>query len=184
MNQTRWRFRVAIVVFLVSCSMAMAEDRHFVGVGFDVAIVDSDTFFNEEDHIGFSVFGKYGFTDRWGLFLFYRDMEDDEDLFVLIGLEQTYEQVGARGVYVWRPKKKVRPHIGLGLVRTDFDADFGGMGVLSDDGVGLSVSGGLQAGRGRVAFYGEYEITGAELDRLDPDGTSLSNLTVGVVFRF
>ena len=171
---------IAIVLVALPNSASMAENRHSVGFGLDVATVDSDLFFNEEDHVGFSIFGKIGFSDHWGLFLFYRDMEDDEDFF---GLEQTYQQIGAHAVYMWRPNKKVRPHVGFGLVRTDFEADFSGF-VVSDDGVGASVSGGVEVGSQRVAFYAEYQITVVDLDDFDPDSTTIDDLLAGIIFKF
>ncbi len=176
---------VVLTILVLPGSLSAAENRHFVGFGIDAAIVDSDVFFNEEDHIGFSIFGKYGFNDRWGLFVFYRDMEDDESLFSLIGLEQTYTQIGVRGVRMWRPDKKLRPHVGFGAVQTDFDANFFGMSAMSDDGIGLSVSGGLEAGSQKFAFYGEYGITVVDLDTLDPFGeTTIGNFTAGFIFKF
>lgn len=186
MNRNLWKLAgVALTILLLPGSLSAAENHHFVGFGVDAAIVDSDIFFDEEDHTGFSVFGKYGFNDRWGLFVFYRDMEDDESLFALIGLEQTYQQIGVRGVRMWRPDKKVRPHVGFGAVHTDFDAEFFGMGTMSDDGIGLSVSGGMEAGSQRFAFYGEYGITVVDLDTIDPfSETTIGNFTAGVIYKF
>jgi hypothetical protein len=172
---------IAIVFATLPYSAPLAGTRHSIGLGLNVATVDSDFFFNEEDHTGYSVFGKIGLTDHWGIFLFYRDMEDDEDFF---GLEQTYNQLGVHAVYMWRPDNKVRPHVGFGLVRTDFEADFFGLGVLSDDGIGPSVSGGLEIGSQKVAFYAEYQITVVDLDNFDPDSTIIDDLVLGIVFKF
>ncbi len=184
MKGNAWKVCVPVfAILLLFGSTAAAEKRHFIGFGFDAAIVDSDLFFNEEEHIGFSVFGKYGLSDHWGLFFFYRDMQDDEDIFSFIGLEQDYKQFGAQGVYQWRPNKKLRPHVGFGLAQTDVEADFSGLGTMSDDAIGLTLSGGLEAGSNRFAFYGEYLVTVVDLDTFDPDETTIGNMTLGVVFR-
>ncbi len=165
-----------------------AENKHGIGFGINVATVDSDSFFEDEDHDGFSIYGKIGITDKWGIFIFYRDMEDDENF--AGGFEQTYEQIGVRALYMWRPDKRVRPHVAFGLTRTDFTADFGGLGLgkLSDDGIGISVSGGLEAGSQRIAFFSEYSITVVDLSDLaqpiGDDDTTIADLVLGIMFKF
>ena len=56
--------------------------------------------------------------------------------------------------------------------------------VPSDDGVGPSVSGGLEVGSQWVAFYAEYQITVVDLDNFDSDETTIDDLLAGVVFKF
>ena len=161
-----------------------AENKHGVGFGINRSIVDSDVFFDDEDHEGFSIYGKIGITDKWGIFIFYRDMEDDEDFGG--GFEQTYQQFGVRALRMWRPDMRVRPHVAFGLTMTDFEVDSGGFGfgTLSDDGVGISVSGGLEAGSQRVAFFSEYSVTVVDLGDIDNDDTTIADLVLGIMFKF
>ena len=79
---------------------------------------------------------------------------------------------------------RVRPHIAFGLTRTDFEADFIGPGKISDDGVGISVSGGLEAGSQRIAFFAEYSITVVDLEDFDPDATTIADVVLGIMFKF
>ncbi len=165
-----------------------AENRHGVGFGFNAAIVDSDSFFFDEAHEGFSVFGKYGVTDNWGIFIFYRDMEDDEDfsdVFLFPDLEQTYRQFGVRALRMWRADARVRPHVAFGLTYTDMEADFRNvLGIISDSGVGISVSGGFEAGSQTIAFFTEYSITVVDLSDFDDDDTTIGDLVLGIMFKF
>ena len=175
------------IVLLASLSTTGigAENKHGVGFGTNFANVDSDVFFDDEDHDGFSIYGKIGITDKWGIFIVYRDMEDDEDFSG--GFEQTYEQIGVRALRMWRPDMRVRPHVAFGVTQTDFDATGVGFSA-SDDGIGISVSGGLEAGSQRIAFFSEYSITVVDLSGLaqpiGDDDTTITDLVLGIMFKF
>lgn len=184
MRLTRY-LAVAVSILGLSVFDSEAVNRHGVGLGYDVAIVDSDLFFATEDFNGFSVFGKIGFTDHWGLFVWYRDMEVDEEFFGVF--EEEYTQLGVHAVYMWRPDKTVRPHVGFGLARTDMDVDDFFFNVFkSDQGVGLSVGGGLEAGSEKVALFAEYEFTIVDLDVsvFGEEETRIGDLLVGIIFKF
>lgn len=170
------------VTFLVATWMPVsgATRLHMVGLGLTGGRVDNDEFIDEFEFEGVSIFGKIGFTKNWGLMLTIRTMEDDEDF--SSGAELEYDQLAVHAVYMWRPEMKVRPHVKGGIAFTDFEgSDFPGAGNFSDDGAGLSIGGGLEAGSEQVAFFGDYDITVVEL--FDED-TTFANVTLGIVFRF
>jgi hypothetical protein len=148
---------VALSFLAVSGSSFGAEHKHGIGFGIDSGTLDSDPLPEALEFTGFTLFGKIGFTDNWGLFISVRDMEDDELL--LGGEEDSYTQIGVHAAYMWRPDMRVRPHVKFGIARTDFDAELPGNPTLSDDGVGISIGGGLEAGTQRVAFFGEADAT-------------------------
>jgi hypothetical protein len=148
-----------------------AVSRHGVGGALVTGLLDCDSCPDTFEFTGFSLFGKVGLTDNWGILVTYRDMEDDE-AFVF----GEYTQVGVQALYMWRPSKVVRPHVKFGLERTDFDAPF-----VSDDGTGLAVGGGLEVGSQRVAFFLDYDFTMVEL--FDED-FEIANLDLGIIFKF
>lgn len=82
---------------------------------------------------------------------------------------------------MWRPGMGVRPHLKFGLARTDYEAKLPGFPKLSDDGTGISIGGGLEAGSQRVAFFGDCDFTSVSL--FDED-FSIGNLTLGIIFKF
>jgi hypothetical protein len=106
-------------------------------------------------------------------------MEDDENF--LFDETDSYTQIGVQAVYMWRPSKTFRPHVKFGLERTDFEAEIGGLTVAADDGVGLAVGGGFEAGSQRVAFFLDYDFTAVEL--FDEDFET-ANFDLGIIFKF
>ena len=175
--------RLAVLVglsFLAASGWSFgAENRHGVGFGIDSATLDSDTLPVPLDFTGFTLFGKIGFTDNWGLLISLRDMEDDELL--LGGEEDSYTQIGVHAVYMWRPNRLVRPHVKFGIARTDFDAKIPGNPTLSDDGAGISIGGGLEAGTQKVAFFGDVDATVVSLFNED---FAIGDMTLGIIFKF
>lgn len=153
------------------------ERRHGAGFGFTSGLADGD-FVDEIEFVGFTAFGKIGFTDNWGLLISIRAMEDDETL--AFGEEDEYTQVAVHAVYMWRHGKRVRPHVKFGLAKTDFEAKVLGF-TLSDEDTNVSVGGGLEAGSDKVAFFADFDYTEAEFFGLDIE---YSNLTLGVMFKF
>jgi len=175
-----WRTTVGALVILLVVPIAPvlgAEQRHGAGFGMCSGIVEPEDG-PELDFAGFSIFGKVGLTDHWGLLISYKDMEDDEDL--LVGEEDEYTQIGAYGVYMWRHDRRVRPHMKFGVERTDFEISYSGSSI-DDDGVAFSVGGGLEAGSQKVAFFGDLDLATVELFDVDTD---IFNLTAGVIFKF
>ena len=171
--------RLLVGVLLLGLSLpALASDvrKHGAGLGYVRGYVDSDAFADEIDFDGFSVFGKLGFTNHWGLLFSYRDMDSTES-----SIDDKYTQFGVHGVYLWRPARKVRPHVKFGAVRTDFEANLVGVGTLTDDGVNFSVGGGLEAGTQRYAFYADLDYTEMDFILID---LKIPNLTLGVMFKF
>lgn len=179
MNRRHLIALTAIVWLAGSCGAVAAERKHMVGFGLDTAVVDVDSFPDSIDFTGFSVFGKFGITKNWGILFSYRDMEDDENL--AAGEKDTYTQIGVYGVYMWRPDKKVRPHVKFGVSSVDLDVEVPGFFTASDDDTAFSFGGGLEAGSQKVAFFGDYDFTTVDLFGLDTD---TADLTLGVVFRF
>jgi hypothetical protein len=175
-----WRTTVcALVVLLIVSSAPVfgAERRH--GAGFGLCSGSGEPEDGPElDFVGFSIFGKIGFTDHWGLLISYKDMEDDEDL--LIGEEDEYTQIGAYGVYMWRHDRTVRPHMKFGFERTELQLSLFGSSI-DDDGVAFSLGGGLEAGSQKIAFFGDFDFTTVELFDVDFE---IANLTAGVIFKF
>lgn len=170
------------VAILVSSWLPVAAETrlHMVGFGFTGGIVDNDEIIDEFEFEGVSIFGKIGFTDNWGMLLSIRTMEDDENFG--FGAELEYDQFAIHAVYMWRPDKKVRPHVKGGIALTDFEGkNIPFVGDVSDDEAGLSIGGGLEAGSQKVAFFGDYDVTIAELFNED---TTFANITLGIVFRF
>jgi ribosomal protein L35AE/L33A len=178
MNHGRPLVLAAIFWIAAACSAQAAERKHMVGFGLDTAIVDAESLPDSLDFTGFSVFGKVGLTKNWGILLSYRDMEDDENL--AFGETDTYTQIGAYGVYMWRPDKVVRPHVKFGVSRIDFEAELPGL-TMGDDDIAFAFGGGLEAGSQQVAFFGDYDFTTVTLLGSDID---FGDLTLGVVFRF
>lgn len=170
---------VALSYLSVSGWSFGAEHKHGVGFGIDSATLDTDTLPEALEFTGFTLFGKIGFTDNWGLLISLRDMEDDELL--LGGEEDSYTQIGVHASYMWRPDKRVRPHVKFGIARTDFDAELPGNPTLSDDGVGISVGGGLEAGSPRVAFFGDADL---QVVSLFDEDFAIFDVTLGIIFKF
>jgi hypothetical protein len=170
---------IFIAMMLAALPAAAVESRNGVGGALVSGTLDCDSCIDELDFEGFAVFGKIGFTDHWGLLLKYRDMEDDEVLF--LGEEDSYTQLAVQAVYMWRPRKAFRPHVKFGLERTDFEAEIPGVVRDSDDGVALGFGGGFEAGSQRVAFILDYDFTQVELFDEDFD---LANFDLGVIFKF
>lgn len=160
-----------------------ADKRSGAGFGINSGTVDSDILPDELDFVGFTVFYKWGFTDTWGLFFSYREMEDDENLF--LGEEDEYTQFGVHAVYMWRAGKRVRPHVKFGLAHTDFEAKIPGLPLLSDSDVTISVGGGLEAGSEKIAFFADFDYTEPEITLLGvSQDMEIGNLTLGIIFKF
>jgi len=168
-----------ILTFFLFSPAVAAENKHGLGAALVSGVVDCDSCVDSIEFSGFALFGKIGFTENWGLLITYRDMEDDEDLF--LNEEDTYTQFAVQGVYMWRPAKRFRPHVKFGLERTDFEAKVPGFVTLSDDGTALAVGGGFEAGSQRVAFFLDYDFTIVELFDEDFD---IANLDLGIIFKF
>jgi hypothetical protein len=168
-----------ILMLVLTLPAVAVESRHGLGGALVFGTLDCDSCVDEFDFDGFSLFGKIGFTDNWGLLIKYHDMEDDEDFF--LDEEDTYTQFAVQGVYMWRAPKAFRPHVKFGLERTDFEAEIPGLLKESDDGVALAVGGGFEAGSQRVAFILDYDFTQVELFDEDFD---LANLDLGIIFKF
>lgn len=130
------------------------------------------------DFSGWTVFGKIGFTDHWGLLISFRDMGDDEDL--LFGEEDSYTQFALHAVYMWRHGKVVRPHVKFGVAYTNAEARIG-QRSLSDEDTNISVGGGLEVGSEFVAFFGDIDYTEAEFYGADFE---YANMNLGVIFKF
>jgi hypothetical protein len=175
----KWMQVVVLLAIFLSLPAAAAENRSSFGGALVFGTLDCDSCVDELDFVGFSLFGKIGITDNWGLLLKYRDMEDDEEFF--LGEEDTYTQFAVQGVYMWRAREVFRPHVKFGLERTDFEAEIPGLLKESDDGVALAVGGGFEAGTPRVAFILDYDFTRVELFDEDFD---LANLDLGIIFKF
>lgn len=177
-------FVVPVILSILAMPGLAAERRHGVGIGYVLGTVDYDLEGSESiEFSGYSIFGKVGFSDHWGLALNYVDMKDDEDL--PFGEEDAYSQLGLHGVFMFRPEKKLRPHLKLGLSWVDVEAKLAGR-TFSDDAAGLSGGFGLEWGSPRYAFYLDIEFTdvsvelvpGAELDLL------VMNTTLGFIYKF
>lgn len=169
---------LALTLTLATLAFGQTK-RHGVGITYDLANLDSDDLPDAISFDGFTIFFKIGFTDNWGLFLDYRDMNDDEDL--AFGEEDSYTEYSADAVYMWRPAKKVRPHVKFGLAYVDAEGEIPGFVSLSDNNIGLSFGGGFEAGSPRVAFFLDYEAVFVEL--FDAD-TFIGDLGLGIVFKF
>ena len=168
---------LVILAMALSGSVHAAERKHGVGLGLASSTVEPENI-TDVDFAGFTVFGKIGITKNWGILVSYRDMEDDEDL--LGGEEDEYTEIGVHGVYMWRADHKVRPHVKFGFVRTDLEISVPGASI-DDDGTGLSVGGGLEAGSQKVAFFGDLDVARVDLFDVDFDFVSA---TLGVIFKF
>lgn len=179
MTCRRFVLLAAIAWLAGSVAAYAAENKHMVGVGLETAIVDVDGLPDTLDFDGFSVFGKWGITNNWGILISYRDMEDAEDL--LLGETDSYTQIGLYGVYMWRPDKVVRPHIKFGVTMVDLEVEAPGFPTTTDDDTAFAFGGGLEAGSPKVAFFGDYDFTTVSLLGSD---TNIGDLTLGVVFRF
>lgn len=173
-----------VVMILAIPPVGAGEGRHGIGVGVDIGTTELDDSDEESiDFIGFNVYGKFGITDHWGIFVNYRDMEDDEDL--AFGEEDSYRQVGVHAAYMFRPEKVFRPHVKLGATWTDLEAR-ASFGTFSDSDIGLAIGAGFEAGPPRFAFFLDWEITeasielfpGAELD------LTIDDLTLGFIYKF
>src|SRR4029077_20385388 len=129
-------FLIVLALILAAPAFA-AEPKSGIGFGLAGGVVDSDVLSDSLNFSGFTLFGKIGFTDHWGLAVSYRDMKDDENL--AFGEEDSYTQTAVHAVYMWRPGKIVRPHVKFGIERTDFEAKEPPFPTLSDDDVAGSV---------------------------------------------
>ena len=158
------------------------DGRSGVGVGYNTGTVDSDIFITDFDFVGFNVFYKWGISDRWGVLVSFRDMEDDESF--APGEELEYTQIGVHAVIMWRHGNRVRPHVKFGIASTDMDFTSGGL-TVSDDDVTFSFGGGLEAGSDKVAFFGDFDYTEPELNSgFGEFDFEVANLTLGIIFKF
>jgi Outer membrane protein beta-barrel domain len=178
MKRTTLPVLIALGLSLAAPAFA-AEHNSGVGFGLTGGVVDSDSLSDSLNFTGYTLFGKIGFTDHWGLAVAYRDMNDDEDL--AFGEKDSYKQTSVHAVYMWRPGKIVRPHVKFGIERTEFEAELPPFPTLKDDDVAGSVGGGLEVGTPSVAFYGDYDLTRVRLFDEDFD---IGNLTAGIIFKF
>ena len=155
-----------------------------MGFGINGGTVDSDLPLAEEvDFDGYTLFYKFGFTDTWGLLVSYRDMEDDEDLF--LGEEDEYTQFAVHAVYMWRHGNRVRPHVKFGLAYTDFEARIPGFFSDADNDVTLSFGGGLEVGSEKFAFFGDFDYTEPEITLVGVSADlEITNVTLGIIFKF
>ncbi len=148
-------------MLLLSLSLpvpAADADRHGVGLGLANGNIDSDGSADENDFDGFSVYGRYGSTEHWGLLVSYRGLESDEPF-----IDNDYDQFGVHAVYRWRAGRIVRPHVKFGLVRTDFEARLTGGGRLTDNDNSFSFGGGLEVGKTRYAFFADADFADMDL---------------------
>lgn len=164
---------------LLLATPAAAASKHGVGFGLDRATFDSDEFRGDVDFEGFSVYGKVGLSDRWGILIAYRDMDDDEGF--SFGAEESYTQVDLQAVHMWMPGATFRPHVKGGLTYVDFEEEIPGVPGLSDDATGFSLGGGFEVGSQRVAFLLDFTL--AFVDLVGED-VRLRDLTAGVLFKF
>lgn len=172
-----------VTIFLFANPAFAADNRSGAGFGLNSGMVDADSFPNELDFVGYTVYYKQGFTDAWGLLISYKDMEDDEDLF--LGEEDEYTQFGIHVVYMWRAGKTVRPHVKFGIANTDFEARIPGWGSESDDDTTISFGGGLEAGSEEIAFFADFDYSEPEITLLSvSEDLEIGNLTVGIIFKF
>jgi hypothetical protein len=81
---------------------------------------------------------------------------------------------------MWRPAKKVRPHVKFGVERTDLEGKIPGFATVSDDDTTLAVGGGFEAGSQKVAFLLDYDITVADIFNED---FAFVNLNLGIIFK-
>jgi hypothetical protein len=180
-----FRHSLALLAGFLACTgLALAQEhRHGAGVGFNFGIVDTnpatvDATLNDTIEVsGWNVFGKFGFTDHWAIALEYRRLEDDEDR----ALKQEFTQIGAYGLYMWRPAKVFRPHLKFGLVRNGIERSSGSSSPLKDDAVDLGLGGGFEAGSQRVAFF--FELNVAITTLLEED-LGIGTYNLGVIFKF
>ena len=171
---------IIVALLIIAVPTFAKENRSGVGIAVTAGSVDIDVAgVPDLDFTGYTIFWKYGFNDRWGLQLSYRDMEDDENL--LPGEEINYTQFGVHAVYMWRHGKRVRPHIKFGVANSDVEIIEPSLGTVSEDDLAFSVGGGLEAGSERFAFYADYDFTQVDLGGTDFD---IANLSLGIIFKY
>lgn len=170
---------LVVLAFFPFMPAGAADKKHGLGVAVVSGILDCDSCSDTFEFSGFALFGKIGFDKNWGLLITYRDMEDDENF--IFGETDSYTQFSVQAVYMWRPTKKFRPHVKFGLASTDFKAKLPGFPTISDDGTGLAVGGGFEAGSQSVAFFLDYDYT--TVDLFDEDFET-ANFNLGIIFKF
>ena len=180
--------RKATVVLLVLLGAGIApvmggEKSFGLGAGYVLGSYESDSVPVEFDSDGYSIHGSVGLTARWSLLIVFRDMKDDE--FLLFNEKDTYTIFGVDAAYTWRVDTKLRPYAKFGLAHADFEAALPSLPTLSDDGIGLSVGGGLEVGSHRFAFFLDLDFVEVEL-RLGQieDDLSFADATLGFIYRF
>ena len=168
---------VSLLLVLLAAPAYGGEEKFGLGVGVNYGVtVESDstasTFEEQGDTSGFTILGRYLFSNRWGLLLSYRVLEEDQEF----DLENKYRQVGFNAVRMWRNDKAVRPYFKFGLTRTERERP-----IASEDGIGLSLGGGVEVGSKKLAFIGELESTGVQLG---DETMGIASWTAGALFRF
>jgi hypothetical protein len=171
-----------IVLLLIAMPAFAKENRSGAGIAYTGGDVTVENVPGSGEFDGYTLFYKAGFNDLWGLLISYRDMTID-DKEVLPGEEFDYTQIGVHAVVLWRHGKKVRPFVKFGLARTEIDlvSPSSIPSTFTDDEIGFSVGGGLEAGSERIAFYADYDFTQVELGAADFD---FANLALGIIFKF
>ncbi len=175
---------VLAILLAVAAPATAADYRSGAGFAFTSGIVDADFLLPEElAFVGYTIFWKVGITERWGVLVSYRDMEDDE--FLLFAEEDEYTQIAVHAMAMWRHGKQVRPHVKFGLARTELEATIPFTLNTKDDDTTLSIGGGLEAGSERIAFFADYDFTEPELNLVGiPDDYSIWNLSLGMIFKY
>lgn len=175
------RATVLLLVFLTPVPSSAAVRKHGFGIGWSDARLSSDGEFSGHtmDLDGFTAFGKFGISDRWGILVSYRDLEDKEDpLSNKIG---DITQIGVYGVILGRASKRVRPFFKFGLVRTDIDAHIRNFWIDDED-TFLSIGLGMEVGSQSLAFYADYDVIFFDVGPNEED-FGLGVLTLGLIFK-
>lgn len=175
------------------------EHRFGIGLGLIESFVDNGTFQDNcdglfcapvsDDFSGFIVFGKAEVTPRWGVLLSYRQLEesggDAHGDLEIFGEDDSFRQLGVYATYRWRARKKLRPHVKVGLALTEFEARTPSAPGDSDNDTSLSLGAGLEWGHPAFSLFTEMDLTDLAIEAGGAsDHLSLGDLTVGFIHRF
>jgi hypothetical protein len=164
-----------------------ATRKYAVGVGYSGSTVEADVERDGDDQIvfgGWSIFGRAGLTERWGIQFGYRSMEDAESY--SSGEEITLDLVGAHAYWIWLETKHSRWHAKFGLTWMEFESKTPTVTRVSDLGVTPSIGTGFEWGSPKYAFFVDFGVTVVDIELIPGNEESLlvGNTITGFIYKF
>ncbi len=164
-----------------------AARKYAVGIGYSGSTVDTDVPRGVQEEItfdGWSVFGRIGLSDRWGLQFGYRSMKDDENFDPREDI--SLDMVGVHAYWVWAETEYSRWHVKFGLAWMDFESKIPSVNTFTDHALGPSIGTGFEWGTPRLALFIDFGLTFADIELVPGAEESflVGNTISGLIYKF